>query len=73
MIQVCRDCGCTNLSACPGGCWWVDDDLCSSCNVATDVATGRPLSGSELVAIVAHLDGSAQILDDVAGVQEPAS
>lgn len=29
--QVCRVCGCTQENACPGGCWWVEDDLCSSC------------------------------------------
>lgn len=27
----CRVCGCTDLAACPGGCWWVEDGLCSSC------------------------------------------
>jgi hypothetical protein len=27
----CRVCGCTDSHACPGGCWWVQDDLCSSC------------------------------------------
>lgn len=27
----CRLCGCTDERACPGGCWWVRDDLCSSC------------------------------------------
>jgi hypothetical protein len=31
MTQVCRVCACTNFSACAGGCWWVEDDLCSSC------------------------------------------
>jgi hypothetical protein len=32
MTQVCRVCGCTNFAACAGGCWWVEDDLCSSCS-----------------------------------------
>lgn len=27
----CRVCGCTDERACEGGCWWVEDDLCSSC------------------------------------------
>jgi len=27
----CRVCGCTNMQACPGGCYWVEDDLCSRC------------------------------------------
>jgi hypothetical protein len=28
---VCRVCGCTQNNACPGGCSWVEPDLCSSC------------------------------------------
>lgn len=31
---VCRVCGCTDLTPCPGGCAWVKPDLCSAC--ATD-------------------------------------
>jgi hypothetical protein len=27
----CRGCGCTDDQACPGGCSWVEDDLCSAC------------------------------------------
>jgi hypothetical protein len=30
-IQRCRVCGCTNLNACPGGCYWIKEDLCSVC------------------------------------------
>ncbi len=28
---VCRECGCTDHAACPGGCIWVQPDLCSTC------------------------------------------
>ncbi len=28
---VCRVCGCTDSTPCPGGCGWVEDDLCSAC------------------------------------------
>lgn len=28
---TCRVCGCTDWQACPRGCWWVEDDLCSAC------------------------------------------
>lgn len=28
---VCRECGCTQFNACTGGCYWVEDDLCSKC------------------------------------------
>ena len=27
----CRVCGCTDLRACAGGCYWVEADLCSRC------------------------------------------
>lgn len=29
--RTCRVCGCTQYNACDGGCWWVQDDLCSEC------------------------------------------
>jgi len=29
--QRCRVCGCTNEQACPGGCYWIECDLCSAC------------------------------------------
>ena len=29
--MVCRECGCAEFDACPGGCHWVADGLCSSC------------------------------------------
>lgn len=41
MTQVCRVCGCSNFSACAGGCWWVDDDLCSSCDDPTATAMAK--------------------------------
>lgn len=28
---ACRVCGCTDLHACEGGCYWVEPDLCSQC------------------------------------------
>jgi hypothetical protein len=29
--QRCRICGCTDNHACPEGCYWVEEDLCSAC------------------------------------------
>ena len=29
--RKCRVCGCTQDHACPGGCYWVEEDLCSAC------------------------------------------
>lgn len=30
-VQRCRICGCTDNNACSGGCYWVEDNLCSQC------------------------------------------
>jgi hypothetical protein len=30
-VRRCRHCGCTELRACEGGCWWVGADECSAC------------------------------------------
>jgi hypothetical protein len=35
--RVCRVCGCTDLRACAGGCWWVGEDLCSACQPKGDL------------------------------------
>lgn len=34
VVGVCRGCGCTDVAACDEGCWWVEADLCSSCEAA---------------------------------------
>jgi len=31
MVRACRVCGCTDMRACEGGCYWVERDLCSRC------------------------------------------
>jgi hypothetical protein len=30
-LRVCSFCGCTDECACPGGCSWVQEDICSAC------------------------------------------
>lgn len=37
-LRACRVCGCTELNACPGGCCWVEEDLCSACVPEGEVA-----------------------------------
>lgn len=34
--RMCRVCGCTDQDGCPGGCWWVEADLCSACQGGDD-------------------------------------
>lgn len=40
-IRTCRVCGCTDIAACPGGCWWVGKDLCSRCAEASGDDAGK--------------------------------
>lgn len=39
--RTCRVCGCTWDNACPGGCYWVEFDLCSACE-------GKELTSAKL-------------------------
>lgn len=45
---ICTACSCTNLQACPGGCYWVAEDKCSSCfdDDGNAFATGAPEGGA---------------------------
>lgn len=38
IVARCRQCGCTDADACDDGCWWVEQDLCSSCAPAKAAA-----------------------------------
>jgi len=40
-IRTCKECGCTDIHACPGGCHWVTDDLCSNCVYRIYVTYGK--------------------------------
>lgn len=63
--RACRVCGCTQSRACPSRCWWIEEDLCSSCEgrlvaelgdqgealVPTELHGTTPLSDAEVVAV----------------------
>ncbi|MGZ3272420.1 MAG: helix-turn-helix domain-containing protein [Caulobacteraceae bacterium] len=46
-LRVCRVCGCWEREACDDGCWWVEQDLCSSCD-ASSGQVGRALAHVEM-------------------------
>lgn len=52
LSATCRVCSCTDHRACPGGCWWVEPDLCSAC--APDGLSSR------LAVVVAELESLAE-------------
>jgi hypothetical protein len=41
----CRVCGCTENAACEGGCTWIEEDLCSSCE-GKEPDVGSPAEGT---------------------------
>ena len=51
----CRVCGCTDDNACPGGCYWVEEDLCSEC-----VEADKPLDPKIKVVFVPAI-GSPEV------------
>jgi hypothetical protein len=57
-IRACRQCGCTDESACEDGCHWVGPDLCSRC--APEAAKPEPADteplGEPQPAAVAEFD-----------------
>ena len=50
--RKCRVCGCTDYCACPGGCYWVEEDLCSRC--AADRAAAEEDELIEIGRKIAH-------------------
>lgn len=43
-VRRCRVCNCTDDVACMSGCWWVEEDLCSSC-ADDEASSGSSLEG----------------------------
>ena len=43
-MRKCRVCGCDDFHACPGGCYWAEDDLCSACAGKAEALTKRRAS-----------------------------
>lgn len=35
--QTCRFCGCDFYHPCPGGCYWVAEDICSACAIKEEL------------------------------------
>lgn len=33
--KICTICGCTDSAACPGGCCWTREGVCSQCDAET--------------------------------------
>jgi len=46
-VHKCRECGCIDLNACQGGCYWVEDDLCSKCAIKLGILHDDDSDGYE--------------------------
>jgi hypothetical protein len=57
-IRTCRACGCTDATACPGGCAWAEADLCTACAAAL---------AADVVALAAAVDADLAAVADEAG------
>jgi|LGOV01.1.fsa_nt_gb hypothetical protein len=53
-MRTCRQCGCTDTLACPGGCFWIGLDLCSTCyqKLKEDLTTDKPSIAKELIKLL---------------------
>ena len=64
--RKCRVCGCTWFHPCPGGCWWVEEDLCSSCAEKLELINnkaGHKMFWSELLYSDPPIRDKIQIID----------
>jgi hypothetical protein len=50
-VRSCRICGCTDARACPGGCSWAGETLCSACVPTVD----ETFVGLQLVSGTDHI------------------
>ena len=64
-MATCRSCGCTDEKACPGGCYWVDPDLCSSCVPLSELTRRSLEAGGPLLGV------DAESLAQVVGIEAP--
>lgn len=48
----CRFCGCTEINACPGGCYWIDarEDVCNQCDLIALAWQDLPRKSPNMVA-----------------------
>ena len=62
--RVCRVCGCTWNHTCPGGCYWVEKDLCSRCAGKEHRARQRLIYTVDIDEEYTSLEGLFNTLND---------
>lgn len=74
--RACRFCGCTETRACPGGCSWAFDDVCTACLGHTPAswaalqAVRMQIDDTEIrppfVCLIAGMSYACKAVDDIA-------
>lgn len=71
-VRACRVCGCTDDRACPGGCYWVEPDLCSQCaGKAPGPPDGERRARREVEAILGPGAAPGHWMFETSGVLRP--
>lgn len=59
-VRTCRACGCTEEFACTnhvdGSCWWVEDNLCSHCQLTSAALGSAILTANHLNGYMVRLE-----------------
>lgn len=55
IFMKCRECGCTEDRACPGGCHWAEPGLCSACKERTAISFYTKEETARIKQILAEL------------------
>lgn len=64
----CRVCGCTDEWACEGGCYWVEEDLCSTCAPVSLLDVLSLVELQVLGALSRRLKGDSEIVVTVGDI-----
>ena len=63
-LHFCKVCGCSDTHACPGGCYWVTDDLCSNCVYSIFTCEAIVTQNPSHIPSLVPIDGTEDYLAD---------
>jgi hypothetical protein len=66
-LRVCRVCGCSEFNACPGGCSWVEEDLCSACASSVTFVGSFPEMKSQITDFTTEIVNTTKLPKELLG------
>lgn len=65
-MSECRYCGCTDRSACPGGCRWFREGICTNCieDYVDDIYEDRNLAALGMLTALRAIKNAPQVSTD---------